>query len=147
MTENGPFIISGSWDNTLKVWDLAGNRSSASRQVVMQRNAPQVDAKVVNRGGDTALTITQVSAAPFPLRAWQATLKSATGAVLLQADGQGLPQTLPFTPPAGETRVFFSFEGVDELGNRREVIRKELLVKIEEQAVETQEAESWVPDF
>ncbi len=143
---DGFYLADGPYEITLQVWDLAGNRSSATRQVVMQRNAPLVEARVSQRAGKYFLSLNEVSA-EFSLRSWQAQLKSGQGKILLQVDGERLPTETEFKPLGDENAVYLSFDGVDELGNRRRIARKELLMKVEQQAVEEQEAESWVPDF
>lgn len=144
---DGFYLADGQYDITLLVWDLAGNRSSATRRVIMQRNAPLVDARVLRLSGKTMLSLAAVDGANFPLTSWSANLKSQDGKTLLQVEGVKLPQEFEFAPLANEETIYFSFDGEDQLGNRRKVFRKELLVKNEKQAVQERKAESWVPDF
>lgn len=144
---DGYDLADGRYEITLLVWDLAGNSSRASRQIIVQRNAPMVDAQLVSAGDKKRLRISAVEGAEFPLTGWTAGLKSQDGTPLLDVAGEQLPEEFEFVPAAGENTVFFSFSGEDQLGNRRKISRKELFLKIEEAVPEEQEAQSWVPDF
>jgi hypothetical protein len=140
-------LADGRYEITLQIWDLAGNNSRASRAFILQREAPMVNAKLKSQGGKNILQLNAVSGSEFPLISWTAELKTQDGTPLLDVAGKDLPIDLEFTPLVDENTVFFSFSGVDQLGNRRKITRKELFMKIEKPAIEQQEAQSWVPDF
>ncbi len=144
---DGFYLADGQYDITLLVWDLAGNRSSDTRRVVMQRNPPQLDARVLSRRGKTFLSLAAVAGPEFPFIKWTANLKSEDGKLLLQVEGGQLPKESEFAPIDEMNAVYFSFNGVDQLGNRRNIYRKELLLKVEKEVLQEREAESWVPDF
>lgn len=140
-------LVNGAYNLTLDVWDLAGNRSSDSLWVALQASAPQISGAVKVDAGKGVLTLTATGRFEFPLTEWQAELRSKTGKLLVEGQGENLPATLSFLPAADETEVYLDVNGVDMLGNRLKSKRQKLpLAKVKKQ-IEEKQAESWVQDF
>ena len=79
-------LPNGVYDLILEVWDLAGNRSSDTRRVVLQASAPKIDATITYAGGKASLNLAARGLYEFPLISWQAELRSMSGNLLTKGE-------------------------------------------------------------
>lgn len=141
MMSNGTYVI------TLHIWDLAGNKSSDTRTVVLQASAPNVRARITHLEGKAFLALSVEGAFEFPITSWEAVLQSLGGETLISEQGTELPVSLEFKPVEGEQYVILTVNGNDQLGNRLRIKRQKMPIVELEKEIKEQKAESWVPDF
>lgn len=144
---DGSLLGDGEYEIVLHVWDLAGNQSSDSCRVAMQRNAPKIKVETFARHGKNLLRVAAVERVVFPLENWTLDLETQQGETLLQVAGVELPQVLELPPPNDDEKLFFNFFGRDCLGNRVEMVHRELLVPQLTAADKKRKADAWVQDF
>ncbi len=143
----GYLLSDGKYEITLHVWDLAGNHSSDSFMVVMQRHAPQIKAEILTRQGKKLLQVASLPGPVFLFESWSLELLSEHGESLLQQNGRDLPLVLEFVPVAGEEKLFLNFTGEDRLGNRLEQVHMEITVPELKPMKKVPQVDSWVQDF
>lgn len=140
-------MANGVYDIRLEVWDLAGNRSTDTRRVVLQASAPKVVGRVTRTGEAAALTLAVEDPFELPLTGWQAELRSMTGKLLAKGKGRELPVTLDFVPVEGESDAYLTLAGEDLLGNRLVSKRQKLPMVAVKKQIDEQKTDSWVQDF
>jgi len=144
---DGFMLANGVYDITLRVWDLAGNRSADTRRVALQASAPKVLARITHSGSKANLNLSVEGHYEFPLTSWQVKLQSPSGKLLVKGKGTELPAILEFSPPEGVSYALVTISGEDLLGNRLHIRRQKLPIIAVKKKIKVQKAKSWVPDF
>lgn len=151
---SGRFANDGEYQIVLKTWDRADNMALAVKKVMVVKEEPVVHVEATQR--ENAVCVDMSAEKRRPLAYWHVELRSQTGALLQEKEGNKLPVQLEISneklSEAGKVECLLSAK--DLLGNsfKNKIEDIQLLAdkkeksesdKIQEQKV----TEDWVEDF
>lgn len=92
-TGNGNFgrLEDGDYQVVVEVWDKAGNKAKASKQVQIDRSVPQVDLAVDQTDEGMVLGLEDQRDGKIPLSYWRMEMWTKEGKLLTETEGKELP--------------------------------------------------------
>lgn len=110
----GHFLPNGRYKAKIIVWDLAGNRAEAEKELLLVKGAPPVS--VVAKEWSEKIQIDfHLGEHPLPISFWRLELWDKDGNLLGEYEGEGKPQLITISK---KQEIFYSLEVQDSLGNR-----------------------------
>jgi hypothetical protein len=146
-------IVNGIYEITLEAWDQAGNNSSASRLVALNRGAPKVELAVARNGKEMLVDLEHDG--KVPLAFWRMEMWTREGRIIKTAEGEELPAQLGIELSAADEEEIDGLLMVqDVLGNRISRKMDDIFLaarKREQEKAEEENpasiSESWVDEF
>ncbi len=140
----GHFLPNGRYKAKIIVWDLAGNRAEAEKELLLVKAAPSVSVVAKEWSKEIQIDL-QISKHPLPISFWRLELWDKDGNLLGEYEGEGKPKII--TIPKRDD-LFYSLDVQDALGNRLYVRYKKLKPIILQASEEKKRVEKkWVDDF
>lgn len=140
----GHFLPNGRYKAKIIVWDLAGNRAEAEKELLLVKGAPPVSV-VAKEWSEKIQIDLHLGEHPLPISFWRLELWDKDGNLLGEYEGEGKPKLI--TIPKRDN-LFYSLDVQDTLGNRLYVRYKKLKPIILQASEEKKRAEKkWVDDF